>query len=232
MSRFGALPIAASLLALACSDSGTDPGTSVDVTFDFHGGMEGWQGDFADYPVGEESFYELSVEHGTLPAPLNQSEGSIRQSGNNHSDDLFMYVSRKLTGLAPGRSYRGTVTVRFATDAPENSVGVGGSPGKSVYVKAGFSAVEPTRRVDELNHYRLNLDKGNQAQGGADVITIGDFANGTAEEWEFRLKTLATTTPLNVSANDAGELWVVVGTDSGFESTTTIFYDLIQVQLR
>ena len=36
---------------------------------------------------------------------------------------------------------------------------------------------------------------------------------------------------LTVSADSSGELWLVVGTDSGFEATTTIYYNLIKVKL-
>ena len=47
-----------------------DPET-VELTYDFQNDNQSWEGDFADYPVGEESFYELSYEHSNLPIPLN-----------------------------------------------------------------------------------------------------------------------------------------------------------------
>ena len=70
-------------------------------------------GDFADYPVGEESFYELSWGWDNLPAEVtvDGKEASktlskgLFLSGNNHSDDLFMFVKRKITGLDPNTAY-------------------------------------------------------------------------------------------------------------------------------
>jgi hypothetical protein len=35
-----------------------------------------------------------------------------------------------------------------------------------------------------------------------------------------------------VKANAQGEIWLVVGTDSGFEGKTTIYYNSIQAVIR
>ena len=35
--------------------------------YNFATSQNGWTGDFADYPMGEEVFYELSFSHDTLP---------------------------------------------------------------------------------------------------------------------------------------------------------------------
>jgi hypothetical protein len=35
----------------------------------------------------------------------------------------------------------------------------------------------------------------------------------------------------SVLSNDAGELWITVGTDSGFEGATTIFYNYIMIEM-
>ena len=64
------------------------------------------------------------------------------------------------------RTYRAMLEVEIITDVPTNCFGIGGSPGASVYVKAGVSDKEPGRSVDNLNHYRINLDIGNQSNSG------------------------------------------------------------------
>jgi hypothetical protein len=76
----------------------------------------------------------------------------------------------------------------------------------------------------------MNLDKGNQQIGGNDMKKIGDFSNGT-DLYTYKLKTLKTISPLNIKSNSNGEIWLIIGTDSGFESTTTIYYNLIKVNI-
>jgi hypothetical protein len=68
---------------------------TLELTYDFQNDNQSWEGDFADYPLGEESFYELSYELSNLPTPLNTNSGALKQSGNNHSDDLFMFFEDK-----------------------------------------------------------------------------------------------------------------------------------------
>jgi len=210
----------------------TNPGpTPVSLTSEFASDLEGWVAGFADYPVGEEGFFELQAEYSALPAPLDQGQGSFKVTGNNHSDDLFMYITKKLTGLAPETFYDVTFNIEFATDAPTDVIGVGGAPGTSVYVKTGAVSTEPVREVDAIDHYRMALDKGNQSSSGADMITIGDFSNGTSEDFSYRLKTLSNTVPFEALSNEAGEVWVIIGVDSGFEARTTIYYNRINLSL-
>ena len=49
---------------------------------------------------------------------------------------------------------------------------------------------------------------------------------------EFRLKTLdSMDSPVVVEADDAGGAWLIVGTDSGFEGLTRLYYDWISFTL-
>lgn len=220
------------LVSLAsCSDDDSGDATgAVDVSYNFNANLDGWEADFADYPEGEEVFYELAHGFSPLPQPLSQEDHSFKVSGNNHSDDLFMYIKRKITDLEPNKNYNLTFELEFATNAPDNSFGVGGSPASSVYVKAGASQIEPDKEVDSLDIYRMNIDKGNQASEGEDMINLGDFSNGSEDE-EYTLKTLVNEDPFTVQADENGELWVIIGTDSGFEATTTIYYNKISLKL-
>jgi hypothetical protein len=199
--------------------------------FEFSSGLEGWIGGFADYPVTTEADFELETIHSVLPLPLDQKKGAIKQSGNNHSDDLFMFVKKKINNLAPNQNYKITYNVEIATNAPDSSVGVGGSPGSSVFVKVGATQIEPNVQIDNSNYYRMNIDKANQSASGTDMIVIGDLSNGLAE-YIYNLKTLTNTTPFEVKSNSAGELWLIIGTDSGYESTTTVYYSKIAVQFK
>ncbi len=202
---------------------------------------ENFKVSFADYPTGQENFFELQFKNGTkLPHEINTSLHGLKISGNNHSDDLFMYAYKKVKGLKPLTTYHVNFSLEFASNAPEGSIGVGGSPGDSVYVKVGAVSHKPQRYVDNTDNYRINLDKGNQALDGKDMITIGTFGVDTQNSI-YRLKTLPYLPNEEVQAkllnymattNNKGEVWLVLGTDSGFESTTTIFYTNLSVSFK
>jgi hypothetical protein len=88
------------------------------------------------------------------------------------------------------------------------------------------------RASDALGHLRLvDFDKGNQAVGGSNALVLGNVANsqpcevsseGIVRRWE--LKTLRTPAALAIRADDHGAVWLLVGTDSGFEATTSLYY--------
>lgn len=216
---------------MACEKDDDPQGSdSQNFSYDFSSSAEGWTGDFADYPEGEEEFYELDFSHTTLPSPLDETEGALMLTGNNHSDDLFMYVKKEITGLIPNKEYNIKFEVKFASNVADNMVGIGGSPGESVYIKVGAAPIEPQKELDDMGWYRMNIDKGNQSQSGDDMIVIGDFSNDTDEN-VYTLKTLTNDTPFRATTNSNGSLWIIVGTDSGFEGTTTIYYDNIAVEL-
>jgi hypothetical protein len=232
--RFGLLMtgiLPALLTLVACDRDDAGPG-GVNYTYTFEADAEGWQSGFADYPVGEESFFELESGWSALPAPLDGSSGSFRISGNNHSDDLFMYLWRRIDGLEPGREYTLTFDIELASNAPQSSVGIGGSPGASVYLKAGATAVAPDMETDQYGWYQVNFDKGNQAQGGSDMAVLGTVGTDLADFTYTLIRRGNQQEPFRVTAGSSGSLWLLVGSDSGFEGTTTLYYNRISVTLR
>ncbi len=221
------------MLLCSCSFSDVDKGISVfSVSFDFSQSEEGWKADFADLPSNEEdsTFYELKYAYTNLPANL-ATQKAMMLSGNNHSDDLFMFIKRKVTGLNPNTSYALVFEVELASNAPKGSVGIGGSPGESVYLKAGASEIEPSKNV-QGDRYVLNIDKGNQGEAGSNAAVLGDIATPLTDA-EYTLITRNNASPsaqpLIAESNSAGEIWLMIGTDSGFEGTTTIYYTKIKV---
>jgi hypothetical protein len=214
----------------ACNDSPLQSNDR-DFGFSFEQGLEGWVGDFADYPVGEEDFYELNFGHSALPDPLDASRGALKISGNNHSDDLFMFVKRKISGLEPNATYSVAFDLRIGSDAPNGSFGVGGSP--VIPIKIGATQIEPVKVLSqEDSHYRMNIDKGQQFQEGVDMKIIGDTANGTDEFKYVVIERRNTERPFEITTDDNGEVWIVIGTDSSFEATTTLFYDSIHLTFK
>ena len=206
------------------------PPVGNELTYTFTSGTEGWQGDFADYPLEREAIYEFAFKYTHLPFPLDENDGALMLSGNNHSDDLFMFLKKKIDGLEPNTPYRLNFTVEFASNVADGMIGVGGSPGEGVLVKVGATTQEPVKILDDSGWYRMSIDKGNQSNGGSDMVVIGDFSNDTDQNI-YTLKTLHNDTPFIAKSNGDGELWCIVGTDSGFESTTTIYYSTIKVQI-
>ena len=112
----------------------------------------------------------------SLPPGL-PAGGGLRLNGNNHSDDLFMYITRAITGLRPSTAYLMDVVLVIGTNASAECGGIGGSPGGSVTVKIGASAIQPSAQLDNMDWLRLNLDKGKQAVGGADLKAVGNISN-------------------------------------------------------
>jgi hypothetical protein len=196
--------------------------------FTFEAGMEGWICDFADYPVTDSLFYELSWGHAALPWPLSPADSAIRISGNNHSDDLFMFLKQKIAGLVPHRTYKVIITLDVASCSPTNAPGVGGAPGEGVVFKAGAVTREPMKILDG-GSYRMNIDKSNQSQPGVDMDTIGHAGvTDTTSVYTMIRRSNATHSRV-VTADSAGEVWICTGTESGFEATTTLYFDRITV---
>ncbi|MBN1291855.1 MAG: PEP-CTERM sorting domain-containing protein [Candidatus Latescibacteria bacterium] len=213
-----------------------DSGDGTTYSYDFYSGTEGWINGFADYPVGEENFYELSFAHSKLPQYLGNKYG-LYISGNNHSDDLFMYIKRQFTNLKANTSYAVRFNVEIASDALESIAGIGGSPGASVYLHAGATVEEPESIIiheSDLqdNYYRMNIDKGNQSYGGADSIVLGNIGiSDQNPDQPYKLKALGNNMAITVSTDNTGILWIFIGTDSGFEGVTSIYFSSIKITL-
>ncbi len=221
------------VIITSCDTEEFNPDSLV-LNFDFQQDPQGWIGGFSDYHDQDNAieFYEMEFSHQNLPSPLNQSLGSLRIHGSNRSDDLFMYIKKQISGLVPNRHYRLNFDIEFATDVASGLVGIGGAPGESVYVKAGGTMERPALVLDTSeNLLRLDIDKGNQSQGGSQMQVIGHIANGT-EESTYMLKRIQSQTDISVQADAEGQLWVIIGTDSGFEGITTLYYNSVSIELQ
>lgn len=193
---------------------------------------------FADLPVEGQDIYELDFAHETLPAPLQARRG-IRLTGHNRSDDLAMLVVAPLGGLLPNTAYRVELELELASDVPRNCAGIGGSPGDSVYIKLGVSTEQPKAEAGDeggVQTLRLNVDFGNQAEGGENGRVVGTLANSgdcedpDAHRWE--LKTLDTRGQrFNGRTDSEGRLWLLAGTDSAFEGLTSVYFTTLRVRL-
>lgn len=204
------------------------PVTGVLVNDSFAASSRGWEGGYTDYLTDQNSRIDFKFERTSLPKPLNVAQRALRLYGENVSDDLFMYVRRKLYNLAPNKEYNLLFEVELASLYPANRSEIGGSPSLDVTLKAGASATRP-EKVKEGDYHKLNLDKGNQREGGKDLVVIGNLANGKDIEEYTLIQRSNAGKPFKVKTDAKGELWLIMGTDSGYEGRQSIYYNRIKV---
>lgn len=224
------------LLSFALAGCATSYDTEYQFEFEFENDEQGWVTGFADLPADyDPMIYELDSGWGELPSGLEGN--AIFLSGHNRSDDLFMFLKVQVEGLKPDSTYQVEFSIDLASNTPEGLMGIGGSPGESVFVKAGATTQEPEVITDDAGWLRMNIDKGNQASEGKDMINLGTLANpnidlDTFTGEEYALMTLTSEDRLfEVISDGNGIVWLIVGTDSGFEGPTRVYYDKISIQM-
>lgn len=214
--------------ATACKKDEKPADTRI-FNFDFDKGLQGWTVNFSDYNESNGDL-DFKGELAPLPAPLNSAAKGLKVQGHNRSDDLFMFIERKVTGLEPNQTYRLDIDIALASDAPNGAVGVGGAPGESVYLKAGAAGIEPvvTKKAD--GYFELNIKKGQQSVSGDDMKVIGNVANGNTKFEYVSINRKGEN--LSVKTNDQGECWLIIGTDSGFEGLTILYYQRVDARFK
>ena len=199
----------------------------------------GWQGGFADYFQGRERDQQLKWEYRNNDHP-SAGEVNHRPSlyiqGVNNTDDLFMFFTKTLgaaDGIKPNTSYLIGYGINFSSNSPSNCAGIGGAPGESVFLKAGASSIQPRVSPDEEGIQRLNIGHGQQGRSGKAVSVVGNIANGQdcpANPTFVRMLRKDIHPTLVTTGADA-KLHLIVGTESGFEGMTRLYYHGITVTL-
>lgn len=198
--------------------------------FDFAGNAQGWESFFSDYPVGSEAFYELEFSHASLPAPLDQNRKSIKISGNNHSDDLLSLIVRKFDNLLPNKVYAVSFNIELASNVTSNSPGIGGSPDLEFGV--GGISYKPENSLKD-DYYRPNFTSLLQSRQSNEILqSVGCLGVSNDFPAPYTLVNRNNLSELiHLKTNSDGELWLMIGTDSGFEGTTTLFYKSIKITM-
>ena len=225
----GGLALAVSLLS--CDDNDEMMRSGIIIDSDFEQNTNNWTSDLAEYSTDmDTSIIEFRSGRTALPSPLDKQKNAFRIQSHNRSDDMFMFLKRKVNGLKPNQAYSVVFNIELGTNYPANSIGIGGSPGSSVYLKAGASSTEPSKKPDN-GFYHFNLDKGAQSEGGKDLFLLGNISNGLETETYKIVQRDNAAKPIEVTANANGEIWLCVGTDSGFEGLTVLYYDRIRTTI-
>lgn len=219
---------------------GTPP--TVSLSFDFRNGSLGWTAGFADYPpaTDQNGFYELLAEMRSLPPELGVNGTGFFIQGANHSDDLLMFMKRHLSsadGIVAGQSYQVTFTITFDSVAQSGCIGIGGSPGDGVFLRAGGAPAEPLALLDKSlpsSYARMNLAFGKRQRDAIAGSSMGSIANGipcdSAPKSYVSIQRTHQHTSL-INANSSGDLWLLVGIDSGYEGLTAVYFQRIDVTL-
>jgi len=237
--RFGQFPLVAFLLLFTLCSSASAQNSNVSISFDFRQGALGWQAGFADWSTQTNyDSFEFRSEILSLPAELQAPGTGFYIQSHNRTDDVFMFLKRKLgpaEGIVPGQKYQLYLTIVFASNAQNNCFGAGGAPGESVGLKAGATPIEPIAVLDASGWWRMNVNKGGPTGPGELVATgVSSIANGLPCNLQSRPYVSLTRHHLHrslVTASPAGELWLLLGTDSGFEGLTGLYYESVDVLL-
>ncbi len=202
------------------------------LEYDFSEGEHGWAPGWVDLPADHDPvFYRLESNWSNLPAKVGDAK-AIFISSDNHADDVFMFLKKQLTGLGGECTYAITFEIEFASKYPEGSIGIGGSPADSVYIKGGAAKQEPVPIVDTEGWLRLSVDKGTQSQGGEHAVVLGTIAKPDDGTDDYVLINRHNRDEPLVARTDAdGGLWVFVGTDSAFEGYTALYYTNVRILL-
>ncbi|MCK6426690.1 MAG: hypothetical protein L6Q75_16625 [Burkholderiaceae bacterium] len=212
-----------------CGGGGDEAGgRPVERRFDFAVDAPAWTLGSADYSA-DTAPTDLGAQVQPAPAPVS---GRVLAIGaTNRSDDLFVYVLRRLDGLPPGERYRATLTLQFVATLPQGCFGVGGAPAEAVYIKAGVGTPQPQTLLSD-GEYRFSWDKGNQGEGGPQGPLLGDLSSSGRDcipvPAEVRTLSARQSAPVVVDAD--GRAWLWVGYDSGYEAGSTL--PLLRLTLR
>lgn len=233
-----AKPLLFLLMLIFAGCIGEDNPVNSVITYQYSWEMnnEGWEVGYADYPSNlslQDSLelYAISYGHRTLPDAIQPSQKGMMLAGANRSDDLFMYLFKKVDGLNPEFTYQADVEIEVASNAPTNAVGVGGAPGESVVFKAGVTGFQPDVVKDSEGWYRMNLDKGNQSDGGSDMVLAGHA--GVADDTnDYELVLRPNKFPIQFKPDINGHAWIIIGSDSGFEGFTALYYAGLKVVVK
>jgi hypothetical protein len=251
----GALAVSVALYSCKDDSDRVDvidvPGETIELSYDFESGDEGWNAGIADIPAGDLDIYGLEVEH-TTDLPFD-SDGALRVAASNPHNEFFIFVSKQLTGLEPNTNYNVSFTVDFAasvmvdttgvvidtTGVGVDTTGIGGvidtidvnvvNLNDTLIVKAGATALEPETEADAFDFLRLIFDKGEVGFDGSDMVILGRYSSDISSGG-YVLRTVSNEEPFSVRTNEDGELWLIVGAEAT-GSDVVVYFDSIHVEI-
>jgi hypothetical protein len=199
---------------------------AISYSYDFSQGQQGWVGGDSEFAVAMAT--EVNFSAGMQASPIPPHEMALHLFGDNVSDDLFVYVTKELTGLLPNRAYSVNIEATLISDT-------GNVSGSSHIIKLGASTVEPGSIVviqDAAPYYRMNVDIGGSSTSGKNAVNSGDLSGTGTSNPELESLTFKTARPVVVQSDADGELWLLIGVDSAFEVLTEVYFTQITATLK
>ena len=190
--------------------------------YDFIHGYQGWQPGFADFLPSAFDSYKFLYEARERP-PTAGIGNALFISSMNRSDDVFMFHKLRLAGLEPNRRYKAYFKIALASKYVSAS-GVGGDPALSVYLKACASTAEPKYITDNVGLLRLDIDIGAQANAGQNSVVLGTIEKQSDGTDDYRMIERQSSKALVCASDDLGGVWILFGTDLGYEGETQLYY--------
>jgi hypothetical protein len=222
------------VLTAACDTVGTTPTPRTTVTVDFAEQPDDWTALFSNYDPARVDSFDLESDYRSLPEPLDTTRSAFYLAGTNRSDDLNMHLKHRVDDLEPETTYEVSFEVTFATEVPSRCVGVGGSPGESVTVHATAASIEPQRDTTQMGSHpytRLNLVEQYTGDNWYRGTQLGTIANSRDCEDGFAFETKRLRSERDharVTTDSTGQAWLLVGTRSGFEARTQLYYTEVE----
>jgi hypothetical protein len=194
-----------------------EPDNSFIADYQFGVGQNasGWTSGVVDFRLEDETSVGFLSDVRPLPDEVLDSSPSLYLEATNISADLFMYWFRPVEGLLPNTEYTIGVDLEYLTNYGRDCTS---GAGPVSWFKAGVIGAEPLRTVDPTGWYRLNVDKGNLAIGGATIPTLGDLRNnsvGCIPNGPYALWARHSgQDAFRVRTDTAGRLWLIFGVES------------------
>ena len=188
-----------------------------------------WQWGFAEYSTVncEDDNCRMAAGYQPMPMGFGESTKGLFLQSNNSSDDMFMYAKKKIEGLKPDTRYTVKIQAFIASEFCTGMIGIGGSPGESNYIHMGAVDQEPQSLEDD--YHTMNISKGNQAQSAGSLEMVGtigvDCLNQDEQLFQdhFFPKKFSSVKGIDVTSDSEGNIWVIIGNDSGFEGLTRFY---------
>ena len=215
------------ILFIGCSDiSDKDAMQNADLisTFDFESANQQWLGGISDYPAD----YKDSSEYVVRSTNTQYASNSILPgtglsiSADNPHGELFYFFKRKIHGLNANKKYKLDFEFLLLSQLTN-----GASPGNSedIFLKIGAVNFEPKLTKVKLNEkdefVTLNVDKGETNKDrGSDLANVGSIKKFTSATPEV-VSGNTFDIPIDVTADGSGEIWLIIGVDSGIKNHLT-----------
>jgi len=218
----------------------SDIDSNVDLltAFDFESGNQQWGGGVSDFPVDYKDSIDVQLSRGqvansfAMDGIIGLSTG-LNIGGENPHGDLFYFFNRKVSGLRPGKMYR--LDFEFLVYAQLiNPPEILSS--EELYLKIGAVNYEPELEEviwrNSIDYLALNVDKGEiNSDGGHDMINIGSIKDFTSDVPEI-ISGNTFDESIEIEADKNGDIWILIGVDSGIRSYLTFGMEALTVYYR